>query len=385
MEFKRRSSNAKRQKFFHDNGGILLQQKLTTCRQRSPHTVKIFTSSELHKATNAFHSSMIVGQGGFGTVYRGELPDKSIVAIKKSKKVDPNQTEQFINEVLVLSQINHRNVVRLLGCCLETEAPLLVYEFITNGALSAHLHNKAKACFLRWNTRLKIAAETAGVLSYLHSAASTPIIHRDVKSDNILLNQDFTAKVSDFGASKLVPLDLTQLSTMVQGTFGYLDPEYMQTNQLTEKSDVYSFGVVLSELLTGRKAVSFDKPENEKNLANFFLSMLSQDRLSEILDEDIVVGETNSEHVYAVARLAKECLNVRGEGRPSMNEVAMELEGMILEGRQSWARNGDVDERESFLDEEGLNVFGNGEENGTNIGRFDSIWGHFLAPVNGGR
>ncbi|KAL0314139.1 UNVERIFIED_CONTAM: Wall-associated receptor kinase [Sesamum angustifolium] len=214
---------------------------------------------------------------------------------------------------LVLSQINHRNVVRLLGCCLETEAPLLVYEFISNGTLSSHIHNQARARFLSWDIRLRIAAEAAGVLSYLHSAAATPIIHRDVKSDNILLDHSFTAKVSDFGASRLVPLDHTQLSTMVQGTFGYLDPEYMQTNQLTEKSDVYSFGVVLLELLTGRKAITFDKPEEEKNLANFFLSVLKRERLFQVLDDNILGDDRNiREQITEVARLAQGCLNVKG-------------------------------------------------------------------------
>ncbi|KAL0293327.1 UNVERIFIED_CONTAM: Wall-associated receptor kinase [Sesamum angustifolium] len=269
LALKRRSFNKMKQKFFLQNGGTLLLEKLHA-RGRSLESMKIFTSIELKKATNDFNSNMIVGQGGFGTVYKGILPDNSVVAIKKSKRIDLHQVEQFINEVLVLSQINHRHVVRLLGCCLETEVPLLVYELVSNGTLSSHIHNQARARFLSWDIRLRIAAEAAEVLSYLHSAAATPIIHRDVKSGNILLDHSFTAEVSDFGASRLVPLDHTQLSTMVQGTFGYLDPEYMQTNQLTEKSDVYSFGVVLLELLTGRKAITFDKPEEEKKLSQLF-------------------------------------------------------------------------------------------------------------------
>ncbi|XP_057802732.1 putative wall-associated receptor kinase-like 16 [Salvia miltiorrhiza] len=385
LELKRRSQNKTKRKLFLQNGGPMLQEKLAR-REASPEMVTIFSSSELEKATNNFHNSMIIGQGGFGTVYKGVLADRRTVAIKRSIRVDPTQIEQFINEVFILSQINHRNVVKLLGCCLETDVPHLVYEFITNGTLSSHLHNEAKARALDWNTRLKIAAETAGVLSYLHSSAATPIIHRDVKTDNILLDHTFTAKVADFGASKLVPIDLAQLSTMVQGTFGYLDPEYMQTNQLTEKSDVYSFGVVLLELVTGRRALSFDRPVEEKSLANYFLSVLKQDLLFEIVD-DKIVGSANMEQISAVAKLAKECLNVRGEDRPSMKEVAMELEGLILRGKHSWARiNVENEEEKEFLlpNDDGMSHFGNGDSS-SSVG-YDSISrDHILLPMNGGR
>ncbi|KAG8378452.1 hypothetical protein BUALT_Bualt08G0138700 [Buddleja alternifolia] len=382
LDFKRRRLNSKKQKFFLQNGGELLQEELVR-RERSQDMVKIFSSSELEKATNDFHSSMIIGQGGFGTVYKGLLPDNIITAIKKSKRVDPNQIHQFINEVIVLSQINHRNVVRLLGCCLETEVPLLVYEFIDNGTLAANIHNQEKARFINWSMRLKIAAETAGVLSYLHSAASTPIIHRDVKSDNILLDHNFTAKVSDFGASRFVPLDKTQLSTMVQGTFGYLDPEYMQTNQLTEKSDVYSFGVVLVELLTGRKALSFDPPEDEHNLANFFLFVLKEEQLLQVLDNNIV-GEGNMEQVTEVAKLAQGCLHVKGGDRPSMKEVAMELESVRLGGKHSWAQTEqNAEETESSIGE-GFYGSAYGDGNSSNAG-YDSLKDHVILPSCGGR
>uniref|UniRef100_A0A2N9HSL5 Protein kinase domain-containing protein n=1 Tax=Fagus sylvatica TaxID=28930 RepID=A0A2N9HSL5_FAGSY len=289
----------------------------------------IFSAEELKKATNNYDKARVLGQGGYGTVYRGELPNKKVVAIKKSKICDHSQIEQFINEIILLTQIIHKNVVKLLGCCLETEVPLLVYEFITNGTLSHHIHDKDLSSRLSWEKRLKIAAETAGALAYMHSETFVPIIHRDVKTANILLDDNFTAKVADFGASRLVPLDQTQLTTLVQGTFGYLDPEFLHTSQLTEKSDVYSFGVVMAELLTGRMALSFDMPENDRNLAMYFAAAVKEDRLLQILD-DHILKEGNIEQLKEVANLAQRCLKVRGEDRPSMKEVALELEGLVI-------------------------------------------------------
>ena len=328
-----------REKFFQQNGGLLLQQQLSNHRG-SVETAKIFSAEELKKATNNYDESTVLGQGGYGTVYRGVLQDNKVVAIKKSKISDQSQIEHIINEMIVLTQINHRNVVKLLGCCLETEVPLLVYEYITNGTLSNHIHDKGLSFSLSWEKRLKIVADTAGALAYLHSTTSVPIIHRDVKTTNLLLDDNYTAKVSDFGASRLIPLDQTQLNTLVQGTFGYLDPEYFHTSQLTEKSDVYSFGVVMAELLTGKKAISFDRPESDRNLAMHFVSTVKEDRLLQIL-EDHIVNEGNIEQLKEVANLAIWCLRVRGEDRPSMKEVAMELEGLRIMEKHPWG-NADV-------------------------------------------
>ncbi|WJX09887.1 hypothetical protein P8452_00673 [Trifolium repens] len=313
-------------KFFRQNGGSILEQKLLQ-RKDSSKIANIFKESELRTATNNYDKSLIIGRGSFGTVYKGELEDDRIVAIKMSKTIDESQIEQFINEVDVVSQINHRNVVKLLGCCLETEVPLLVYEFVSNGTLSDFIHTQGNEVNNEsWKIRLKIATDVAGALSYLHSAASIPIIHRDVKSANILLDGTNTAKVSDFGASKLVPLDQSEIATMVQGTIGYLDPEYMLTSQLTEKSDVYSFGVVVVELLTGERPFSFSRPEERRNLAAHFLSC---DNVFEII-QDGMLNEENKKEIKEVAVLAAKCLRLRGEERPSMKEVAMELETMIL-------------------------------------------------------
>ncbi|KAM5587431.1 hypothetical protein ABKV19_006065 [Rosa sericea] len=327
---KKRKFMKLKEKYFKENGGLLLLQKLAN-HGGSVETTKIFTTEELEKATNNYHESRVLGEGGYGTVYKGVLLDNKVVAIKKSKGGTSIQSEQFVNEVVVLSQINHRNVVKLLGCCLETAVPLLVYEFVTHGTLYEHIHRKRS--LLSFELRMKIAVETAGALAYLHSSISTPIIHRDVKAANILLDDNYTAKVSDFGASRLVPSGQTEIQTLVLGTFGYLDPEYLQSNQLTEKSDVYSFGVVLVELLTSKVAFS-----NDRCLASIFVSSMDEDCLKQILD-DAIVNEGNIETVENVASLAKRCLRVKGEERPTMKEVAMELEGMTIMAKHPWGKN----------------------------------------------
>lgn len=349
FEFKRRKLILEKQKFFQENGGFLLQQELIQ-QKECTNIAKIFTAKELEKATNNFDEKRVIGQGSYGTVYKGYLMDYTVVAIKKSKVVDRSQIDQFINEVVVLSQINHKNVVKLLGCCLEMEVPLLVYEFINNGTLFDHMQDKSKASALCWDTRLRIATETAGALSYLHCAASPPIIHRDIKSVNILLDDNYTAKISDFGASRLVPMNESEIPTMVQGTIGYLDPEYLQTSQLTEKSDVYSFGVVLVELLTGKKVLCFDRSARERSLANYFLSSIKDNHLSEVLDDSIDT-ERNAEQLKEAAMLAKRCLYVKGEDRPTMKEVALELEHIRIATNHSWVQHPAtvLEETESLL------------------------------------
>ncbi|KAI4339703.1 hypothetical protein MLD38_024615 [Melastoma candidum] len=391
---KKRKFLKQKEKYFRQNGGILLQQQLHERVGGSSGSMnssaRIFSAEELKEATNDFNESRIIGRGGFGVVYKGNLRNGEVVAIKKPKLVDQSQFEQFVNEVVVLSQINHRNVVKLLGCCLETEVPLLVYEFINNGTLFDHIHNKAKSSKVPWDTRLRIATEAAGVLSYLHSAASIPIIHRDVKSTNILLDESYTAKVSDFGASRLVPLDHAQLSTMVQGTIGYLDPEYMLTCQLTEKSDVYSFGVVLVELMTGKKALSFDRPEEERSLAMYFLSCLKDDLLFDIVEEFISEEEGNRKQLIEVATLAKRCLRVKGEERPSMKEVAMELEGIRAMVSHPWVTMGRNPEEMTELLQERFESIEYATGSGTtsyseSTGYSYSMKNHVMPPVSSGR
>ncbi|XP_047340703.1 putative wall-associated receptor kinase-like 16 [Impatiens glandulifera] len=354
-----------REKFFQKNGGFMLRNQLSSSQgSSSSETVQIFTAVELEEATDRYSKANILGEGGFGTVYKGVLPNKKVVAVKVSKNMQRGQVEQFmsgekkgqveefINEVIILSQVNHRHIVKLLGCCLETEVPLLVYEYISNGTLHDHIHSKndkTSSHLMSWENRFRIASETANAISYLHSSASIPIIHRDIKSTNILLDEKYVAKVSDFGASRLVSIDTMELSTMVQGTLGYLDPEYLQTSQLTDKSDVYSFGVILAELLTGRSVLRFDcEDQKDKNLATYFLSALKNNRLAEIL-EDNILKEESFDRIKEVANVTKMCLRVRGEDRPSMKEVAMELEGLRLSGKHPWMKD-DNEETECLID-----------------------------------
>ncbi|GJZ21090.1 wall-associated receptor kinase-like protein 1 [Tanacetum coccineum] len=305
----KRNNKKRRENFFKRNGGLLLQQQTSNGKDASE-TTRLFGATELEKATDQYNENRILGRGGQGTVYKGMLPDGKIVAIKKSLVVDESQIESFINEVFLLSQISHRNVVKLHGCCLETEVPILVYEFVSNGDLCQFIHDENYEFPTFWSIRLQIATEVAGALAYMHYATSVPIYHRDIKSSNILLDDKFRAKLSDFGISKSVLGDQTHLSTLVKGTFGYLDPEYFQSNQFTEKSDVYSFGSVVVEHLTGKKAIYTIGPGESRSLAKLILST-DEGLLMENVDNRVLDGP--EEQLLAVTKLAKRCLSLNGQ------------------------------------------------------------------------
>ncbi|KAG5552067.1 hypothetical protein RHGRI_010227 [Rhododendron griersonianum] len=339
------------------------------------------SAEELKKATNNYAEDRILGSGGYGVVYKGILLDQRIVAIKKSKVMDANQVEQFINELLIVSQVNHRNVVKLLGCCFESEVPELVYEYIPNDTIFEHIHKP-----LSWLTlehRLRIAVEAASALSNLHSAASIPIIHRDVKSVNILLDANYVAKMADFGASRLVPLDQTQVTTLVQGTLGYLDPEYFHTSQLNEKSDVYSFGVVVAELLTGKKPICLERSQKERNLATYFLVSMKENRLYQIL-EPRVLKEGTLEQLQAIGELVKRCLCVKSEERPAMKEVVVELERLRKYRKDPWVNQQSHEESESLLNDEAatdIYAFSIGPSTGDIFGQY-SFGSNMTIPLS---
>ncbi|KAL9391096.1 hypothetical protein Peur_015026 [Populus x canadensis] len=303
-------------KNFEENGGKFLKNQ----------RVRVFSEAELVKATNNYADDRKLGEGGFGSVYKGVLTDNTMVAVKKSKGVDKAQmNEEFQKEMSIVSQVNHKNVVKLLGLCLETKVPLLVYEFISNGTLSKHIHDKGSRILASWTNRLRVASEAALALDYLHSLADPPVIHGDVKSVNILLDNNYTAKVADFGASVLMsPGQTNILATKIQGTLGYLDPEYLMTGILTVQSDVYSFGVVLVELLTGEMPNSNYKSGEKRNVIQHFISALENNHLFKILDFQ-TADEGEMDEIEVVAKLAKGCLHSLGVNRPTMKEVSDEL------------------------------------------------------------
>lgn len=265
---------AQKKKFFKRNCGLLLQQQLSS-HEANVENIKLINSKDLEKATDNYNANRILGQGGQDTLYKGMLAERRIVAVKKSKAIDEGkQLEEFVNEVVILSQLNHINVVKLIACCLETEVPMLVCEYVPNGTLSQYVNGQTEEFPLTWDMRLRIATEVAGAICYLHSAASTPIYHMDIKSTNILLDDKYRAKVTDFGTSRSIAVYQTHLTTQVHDTFGYLDPEYFQSSQFTEKSDVYSFGVVLVErAINWRKSYLFNKDTRTQKFSHIFHSI----------------------------------------------------------------------------------------------------------------
>ncbi|XP_019059190.1 PREDICTED: LOW QUALITY PROTEIN: wall-associated receptor kinase-like 15 [Tarenaya hassleriana] len=294
---------------------------------------RIFSGKEIIKATNDFANSNLIGFGGFGEVFKGDLDDGTTIAVKRAKLGNEKSVYQIVNEVRILCQVSHKNLVKLLGCCVELEMPILVYEFVPNGTLFDHLHGVSSVSYdpLPWLRRLLIAHQTAQALAYLHSSATPPIYHRDIKSSNILLDSNLDAKVSDFGLSRLGVSDVSHVTTCAQGTLGYLDPEYYLNFQLTDKSDVYSFGVVLIELLTSKKAIDFNREEEDVNLAVFVRKALREERLPEVIDP--VIGKRATaeemESMRDLGFLAERCLKETRHDRPTMQAVAKELETLM--------------------------------------------------------
>eukprot|EP00249_Psilotum_nudum_P020932 c27905_g1_i5 orf=868-2091(-) len=288
----------------------------------------VFTMAQLRKATGNFSPSYIVGQGSFGIVYRGKLPDGTKVAIKRARKdaLEECIIKEFHSEVNILAGVNHLNLVKLIGFLEEGNELILVEEYVPNGNLRQHL-DCAFGAVVDLSMRLDIAIDIAHALTYLHVYADKPIIHRDVKSSNILLTENFRAKVADFGFSRAGPsdFDATHVSTQVKGTAGYLDPEYLKSYQLTQKSDVYSFGILLIEMLTGRRPIEQDRPIEERITIRWAFKKYLDGKILDLLDPNLEKTSAAQMAIEKMSELAFQCSAPTKQDRPTMKRVAEHL------------------------------------------------------------
>ncbi|XP_055821827.1 probable serine/threonine-protein kinase PBL21 [Solanum dulcamara] len=300
-----------------------------------------FAFKELAMATQNFRETNLIGEGGFGSVYKGCIDSGQIVAIKQLNLEGLQGNQEFVVEVLMLSLMHHNNLVNLIGYCTHGEQRLLVYEFMPLGSLENHLFDLEPGTMpLSWKTRLKIATGAAHGLEYLHNA-NPPVIYRDLKSSNILLDNDFNPKLSDFGLAKLGPVgDNTHVSTRVMGTYGYCAPEYAMTGKLTLKSDIYSFGVVLLELITGRKAYDTSKKQGEQNLVVWSNPFLKDRRKYIHLVDPVLDGQFSSRCLHHAVAVTAMCLQEQANFRPSITDIATALDYLLLQAQHSGTHRG---------------------------------------------
>ncbi|ONK71008.1 uncharacterized protein A4U43_C04F3770 [Asparagus officinalis] len=282
----------------------------------APYTFQRFSYKETKKATGNF--STFIGKGGFGTVFKAQFDDGSIAAVKRMDKVSKQGEEDFCREMELLARLHHRHLVSLRGFCIEKNERFLVYEYMENGSLKDHLHSPGRKP-LSWQARLQVAIDVANALEYLHFYCNPPLCHRDIKSSNILLDENFVAKVADFGlahASRSGAISFEPVSTDIRGTPGYMDPEYVVTQELTEKSDIYSYGVLLLELLTGRRAI-----QDNRNIVEWSQKFIaSESRLPELVDPRI--GESfEMEQLQMLVGIIQWCTQREGRSRPSIKQI----------------------------------------------------------------
>ncbi|XP_020574174.1 probable serine/threonine-protein kinase PBL21 [Phalaenopsis equestris] len=285
-----------------------------------------FTFKDLATATQSFKQSNLLGEGGFGKVYSGRLESGQIVAIKRLNLEGLQGAKEFLTEVLILSTLQHSNLVNLVGYCTEGDQRLLVYEFMPKGSLEDHLFCRPAVALLDWNTRIKIALGSAHGLAYLHDVANPPVIYRDMKAANVLLDDDFNPKLSDFGLAKIGPVgDNTHVSTRVMGTYGYCAPDYAMSGKLTMKSDIYSFGVLVLELITGRKAFDSSKTAAEQNLVTWASPFLNDRRRFRKLADPSLQGCYPGKPFHQLVVIASMCLQEQPHFRPIIGDVVVAI------------------------------------------------------------
>ncbi|XP_057470221.1 probable serine/threonine-protein kinase PBL21 [Actinidia eriantha] len=312
----------------HGSGGLSLSGKSKEIRGQKGNVARSFTFRELAAATRNFREINLIGEGGFGMVYRGRLESGQIVAIKQLNLDGLQGNQEFIVEVLMLSLLHHPNLVTLIGYCTDGDQRLLVYEYMSMGSLEDHLFDiEPDKEPLSWSTRIKIAVGAARGLEYLHCKANPPVIYRDLKSANILLDENFNPKLSDFGHAKLGPVgDNTHVSTRVMGTYGYCAPEYAMSGKLTLKSDIYSFGVVLLELITGRKAIDSSRKPGEQNLIVWSRPFLKDRRKFVQLVDPMLQGHFPLRSLHHAVAITAMCLQEHANFRPIISDIVVALE-----------------------------------------------------------
>ncbi|GER39253.1 protein kinase superfamily protein [Striga asiatica] len=294
----------------------------------------IFTFNELSAATQNFKLDTLIGEGGFGRVHKGHLENKNIdVAVKQLDRNGFQGNREFLVEVLMLSLLHHPNLVNLIGYCAEGEQRILVYEYMANGSLENHLLNiDSDRKPLDWQTRMKIAQGAAKGLEYLHETANPPVVYRDFKASNILLDEKFNPKLSDFGLAKLCPSNDVKnyVSTRVMGTYGYCAPEYAATGQLTTKSDVYSFGVVFLEMITGRRVIDNTKPSEEQNLIEWAQPLFKDKKKFHMMADPLLGRNYPEKALYQALAIAAMCLQEEADTRPLITDVVTALQFLTV-------------------------------------------------------
>uniref|UniRef100_A0ACD5XLC0 Uncharacterized protein n=1 Tax=Avena sativa TaxID=4498 RepID=A0ACD5XLC0_AVESA len=318
-------SSSTRSNSIHQSGPQARPSNITSCSARA------FTYAQLVTATENFRPDCLLGEGGFGRVYRGRLEDGLLVAVKQLDLNGVQGNREFVVEVLMLSSLHHENLVSLVGYCADGEQRLLVYEYMALGSLADHLLLLDRDASkpqpgLSWETRMRVALGAARGLEYLHETANPVVIYRDLKSSNVLLNDAFCPKLSDFGLAKLGPAaGAVERSPRVMGTYGYCAPEYIRTGQLSVKSDVYSFGVLLLELITGRRAVDSARPASEQVLVTWATPMFKDSKRYKELADPLLRGEFPERDLNQAVAVAAMCLQDQASARPCMSDAAVAL------------------------------------------------------------